>query len=137
MATSTRLPSSCFLPPSKWESLSGDTPNLTPFRFLIPNAQLQSAGSLTSTISDVLSQCPSDVYVLVVQPGVSASDYTRPANAPTLARYMTASQKTSVRSSASIADVVGVIDTGRWQEVLEKDCGATTYKIDRDSMSDG
>jgi hypothetical protein len=74
--------------------------------------------------------------VLVTQPGVSASDYAAPGNMPALAQYMTAGEKTSIRSSARIADVAGEIDTKRWQQILEKDCGATTFNIQADSTFD-
>jgi hypothetical protein len=105
-----------------------------PSRLLLPGAQVRLAGSVTSDISHILSQCPSDIYVLVTQPGVSALDYESHGNAPALARYMIASQKPSVRSSASVAYVAGLLDTNRWQEVLEKECGASAIHLDTDSM---
>jgi hypothetical protein len=61
--------------------------------------------------------------------------YTSPGNAPELAQYMTADQKASVRSSSSIADVAGTLDTNRWQEILEKACGVTTFHLDTNSMN--
>ena len=117
------------------KSTKQDT-GLTPSRLLTPHAQLQSAKPLTSDIAQILSRCPSDIYVLVTQPSVSAQDYAFPATAPSLALRMTAGSETLIRSTASIADVVGEIDTARWQEVLEKTCGTTTIDIDQDSMSD-
>lgn len=47
---------------------------------------------------------------------------------------MAAGQMNAVRSSASIADVVGEIDTNKWQEILEKHCGATSLSVDEDGM---
>lgn len=105
-----------------------------PSRLLTPTAQLQSAISLTTDIARIISQCPSNVYVLVSQPGVGASTYTSPGNTPQLARYMTADPTTSVRSSSSIGDVAGTLDTNRWQEILEKECGVTTFYLASNSM---
>lgn len=101
----------------------------------MPGRQLQSATSLTSDVSRVISQCPSTIYLLITQPGVSASDYASLGSATALARYVTASGKSSIRSSASIADVVGMLDTNLWQEVLENDCGATTLDLGSDGMT--
>jgi hypothetical protein len=114
----------------------GQTLELTSPRLLIPHTQLQHASSLTSDVSHVLSQCPSDIYVLVTQPGVNALDYAAPGNMPVLAQYMTAGEKTLIRSSARIADVAGEVDTQQWQQVLEKDCGVTTIEIHADSTCD-
>jgi hypothetical protein len=61
--------------------------------------------------------------------------YTSPRNAPELARYMTADRKASIRSSSSITDVAGALDTNRWQDILEKVCGATTFHLDTNSMN--
>lgn len=128
-------PLSSYSPPlSKYDSGRAMTFELMPSRLLTPTAQLQSAASLTTDIARIISQCQSNVYVLVTQPGVSGSTYTSPENAPELARYMTADPKTSVRSSSSIADIAGTLDTNRWQEILEKECGVTTFHLDTNSM---
>jgi hypothetical protein len=49
---------------------------------------------------------------------------------------MTAGERTSIRSSIRIADIAGEVDTKQWQQVLEKDCGATTFNIQTDSTFD-
>jgi len=109
--------------------------NASPFfmfstsELLTSNSQLRSAASLTAEISHTLSQCLSTIYVVVYQHGVKASDYSSSKTIPGLFRYMNSKEKTKVRSSAYISEVVGEIDMSRWEEVLQKTCGAKIINV--------
>lgn len=47
---------------------------------------------------------------------------------------MTAGEKTSVRSSVGITEVVGDLDTKIWEEILQQKCGAQVTNVDGKSM---
>lgn len=110
-----------------------DLQPLTTCRLLTPNSQLRSAASLTSEISHTLSQCLSNIYVIVYQHGVSGSDYSSSKTTPGLFRYMNSREKTKVRSSVYISELVGGIDRSQWEEVLQKTCGAQFINVDESS----
>ena len=104
--------------------------SLTTSRLLIPSSQLRSAASLSSDLSETLSQCFSDIYIIVYQPGVSVSDYASTQDVPGWSRYMSAGKKGKVRSSAGISELVGDLDISRWQELLQTNCGAQVANLD-------
>ena len=106
---------------------------LTEIRLLIPSPQLQFAKSITSDISRTLSQCPSDYYIFVSQPGVSASDYSSPKAAPALSRYMNAGKPSDIRSTTSISEVVGEVEVALWRETVRESCGAKVTHVDATS----
>lgn len=99
--------------------------------FLVPTSQLATSESITSSVSLALSQCPSNLYIIISQPGVTASDFSRKTT-PSLHRYISPEAGTSpLRSSTSVKDVVGEIDTQKWRDMLEADC--TKWSVDIDA----
>lgn len=115
-----------YAPPkhSAWCSL------LIVHRLLTSTNKIQSADSVVADISKSLSQCPSDFYVLVSQPGVTANDYKQRKSAPSLAQKLSSKPSSTIRSSLSIPEVLGEIDSTLWEEVLEAQCHVQTTEID-------
>lgn len=92
---------------------------------------MQTAPAIVSDIAFSLSQCPSDYYILVSQPGVSARNYHCKKNTPVLAQKLSTSQQPGsvVKSNLAITDVVGTIDPSSWTELLQTKCGVQTTEI--------
>ena len=98
-------------------------------RLLLPSSQVQSAASLSSHVSRSLSDCPSDLYIIFSQPGVSSTDYATPSTAPRLSKYMTGFGD-GVRSSTSVSEAVGSVDIERWIQILTQKCGVQSTNVD-------
>ncbi|KPI45846.1 uncharacterized protein AB675_598 [Cyphellophora attinorum] len=92
--------------------------------------KLSSAAAITSEISRTLSLCPSDHYIIVSQPGVTARDYSSKKTTPTLAQRLSSKGSHGVRSSVSIPDVVGEIDTEQWRRSLQSNCKLDVVVVD-------
>lgn len=80
--------------------------------------------------------CPSDVYVVVSQPGVRVADYKGKHSSPHLRKWISGEDK-RIRSSFTVTDVLGEIDTSALIGTLEKKCGAGTWKVDASSECSG
>ena len=94
-----------------------------------PRQKLASASSLTSELSNSLSECDSDHYIIISQPGVTAKDYSSEKVAPALAGLRSENTRT-FESLGSIAEVVGSIDTKQWEETLKTHCGIDVVQVD-------
>ncbi|KIW84536.1 hypothetical protein Z517_03786 [Fonsecaea pedrosoi CBS 271.37] len=100
---------------------------------LATTSHIQSAPLLTSDIALTLSSCPSDYYILVSQPGVSAKDYSKSRRStPLLAKALSPSQSqgSAVRSSLTVPDVFGRLESSTWVDVLKTKCGVSVVSID-------
>ncbi|OAL29445.1 hypothetical protein AYO20_09182 [Fonsecaea nubica] len=100
---------------------------------LATTSHIQSAPLLTSNIALTLSSCPSDYYILVSQPGVSAKDYSQSRRStPLLAKALSPSQSKGsvVRSSLTVPDVFGRLASSTWVDVLKTKCGVSVVSID-------
>ncbi|KAL2860882.1 Ac45/VOA1 transmembrane domain-containing protein [Aspergillus lucknowensis] len=96
------------------------------------SAQLKSATSLLNDLSAKLSTCPSDYYVIAVQPGVHSTDFTTSKSAPRLGAKMTGRDK-SIQSTTIINEVAGVLEAKQIGNILESECGAHMTVIDASS----
>ncbi|MCJ1286626.1 hypothetical protein MMC26_005972 [Xylographa opegraphella] len=109
--------------------------NTSPFVFfssseiLASSPQIATAASLSTILSSELRKCPSDIYVIVSQPGATATDYKSQRSIPYLRRYVSGEDK-DVRSSFTVSAVLGEIDTTALSNTLEQQCGAGTLNID-------
>src|SRR4051794_18527880 len=101
------------------------------YRLLTSSSKVQTAPSIVSDIALSLSQCPSDYYILVSQPGVSSQNYHCKKNTPTLAQKLSTSQQPGsiIKSNLAITDVVGTINPSSWTELLQTTCGVETTEI--------
>jgi hypothetical protein len=94
------------------------------------NSRLRAASSLTSDVSSILSQCPTDIYIIVSQPGVQPSSYASGKTTPALSTRMRDGKKQGIQSSSTIDEVVGNLNVESWHNLLEKDCGAYIVEVD-------
>lgn len=96
-------------------SLPFDTPRVT------------TADILAPTLESLLGNCPSQVYLLVNQPGVAAADFHGGSStaAPALRGWVEGwSDDKTVRSGAAVADVQGALTPTMLTGMLERQCGA-------------
>lgn len=146
MAISTPLHFSCSRPlsmlfsqlPSIIARHPQTDPSSSPSRLLTTTSHVQSSRFLTSDVALSLSSCPSDYYILVSQQGVSVTDYSKSKKStPLLAKALSPSQAHSsgIRSSLSVPDVLGPLDTSTWMEVLTSKCGVSVTTIDASKQS--
>ncbi|KAL2358723.1 BIG/ATPase V1 complex, subunit S1 [Cryomyces antarcticus] len=96
---------------------------------ILEHTQAATSGRLASQISQALSECPSDTYILVSQPGVSAADFAGASSTPHLRKYIER-ENFSVVSSVAVPDVVGALDTSAISKFLETDCKASPMSVD-------
>jgi hypothetical protein len=94
------------------------------------DSRLRTASSLTADVSSILSQCPTDLYVIISQPGVRPSDYASTRTTPGLSRKIANGKKQGIRSSTTIHEVVGNVDVESWHNILESECGAQIVEVD-------
>lgn len=99
-------------------------------RLLVPSHQIISGSQLTSELVSILSQCPSDFYLLIKQAGVRVSDFSSPTSAPTLSRFYDRASHSTLRSSVAIPDVVGETDLHLLERELNGKCGARSTAVD-------
>jgi hypothetical protein len=79
-----------------------------------------------------LSSCPSDYYILVSQQGVSLQDYSNSKKStPWLSKALSPSQaaESGIRSSLTVPDVLGPLDSSAWIDVLRTKCGVSTTTV--------
>ena len=110
---------------------SSSIPQLTILcRLLLPTNQVQSGSKLTSDLISTLSRCPSDIYVLINQASVGASDFSTPTSAPTLSKFLSRAAHPTLRSSIIIPEVAGGVDVQLLRQELDSKCGAWSTAID-------
>ena len=91
---------------------------------------------MTTSVSKTLSQCPSNLYIVVSQPGVTPSDYVSSKSTPSLSSHLSTSNPDShIRSSVSIPEVLDDIDTSLWQQTLVSKCDVRIIDIDTSTGS--
>lgn len=109
-------------------------PQLTYSRLLISSPQIVSAASLTNALASNLEKCPSDTYVIVSQPRANAADFSGARSAPHLRKRISGDDE-NVKSSFSVSDVLGVVDTDLIQSSMEAKCQAGLMTVDASSRS--
>ncbi|KAL8718513.1 MAG: hypothetical protein Q9225_004362 [Loekoesia sp. 1 TL-2023] len=101
---------------------------------LTTSLQIVTADTISDSITSQLSKCPSDTYVIVTQPAVHAHDYQDRYVAPYL-RKKIQGEDDRIRSSISIPDVLGNVDTDSIIKSIEANCGAALMKVDASTGS--
>lgn len=100
----------------------------------ISSAQIASEASLNKAISQQLQKCPSEIYVIVSQPGVNAVDFEDPFSAPHL-RQKLMKEDENIRSSLVVSEVVGGFDSANISTIIQHTCGASRLEVDASSKS--
>ncbi|CAL8579779.1 hypothetical protein XPA_005510 [Xanthoria parietina] len=101
---------------------------------LTSSPQIASASSVQDTITSQLSKCPSDTYIVVTQPGVHAEDYSDRYAAPHLRRKVSG-EDDRIRSTMSVTDVLGQVNTEEIVGIVGDKCGAASLRIDASTGS--
>ncbi|KAI4278326.1 MAG: hypothetical protein LQ337_001095 [Flavoplaca oasis] len=101
---------------------------------LATSPQIAAASTLQETITSQLSKCPSDTYVVVTQPGVHAEDYSDRYAAPHLRRKISGEDE-RIRSTLTVTDVHGGINTEAIIGLVEEQCGAGLLRVDASTGS--
>lgn len=70
--------------------------------------------------------------MIVSQPGVNAADYHDRFSAPHLRQNIEGENK-SVRSSLTVAEVLGNLDAASMSKVVQEKCGARVLRVDGSS----
>jgi hypothetical protein len=96
-------------------------------------SQLASASSIAAEVSDALSSCPSDTYIIISQPGVSASDFAHSKSSPNLRQYL--NKTNGVQESWIIPELAGSLDVASIEKQVEERCKADVLRIDATSTS--
>ncbi|RMZ81935.1 hypothetical protein DV737_g2303, partial [Chaetothyriales sp. CBS 132003] len=98
--------------------------------------KISTAAAITSEISLSLSRCPSDYYILVSQPGVTADDYRSRRASSSLSQRLAAkpdssnNSKNKIGSSLSIPEVIGAINIESLAKQLAQSCHVPQLDID-------
>ncbi|KAL9592168.1 MAG: hypothetical protein Q9179_006992, partial [Wetmoreana sp. 5 TL-2023] len=96
--------------------------------------QVASGETVSQVVVSQLSRCPSDTYIVVTQPGVNAEDYSHRYAAPHLRKQVLGEDK-RIRSTATVADVLGNVDADTIIQDVESKCGAALLKVDASTGS--
>jgi hypothetical protein len=91
--------------------------------------QITPGDAIRSSISDTLSSCPSDTYIVVKQPGVDASDFQQEGVAPHLAKWWSPSGGKRTASSAAVMQVQGEVDGDAVSQMLAEKCNAKEIRL--------
>ena len=100
--------------------------------FLRANSHVVSGSSISQYIESQISQCPSDTYILVSQPGATADVYSHADPVPHMKAKLSGSEK-NIRSRIIIDAVRGDVNVHSMSRTLQEKCGATDVRIDASS----
>ncbi|EON69185.1 hypothetical protein W97_08543 [Coniosporium apollinis CBS 100218] len=97
----------------------------------VATTQLALSGQLSSQIQRSLADCPSDTYIIVSQPGISAADFSDRSSTPHLRDYVDQhGGHNGIQSSVAVAEVVGALSTDALSQRLADRCKATIITVD-------
>ncbi|KAK5993174.1 hypothetical protein PT974_06602 [Cladobotryum mycophilum] len=100
-----------------------------------PNAlnanQIQSSSQVLKYTKDILSECPTDRYLVVSQPGLRAADLRHP-NDCALPHFCRAVQDSRVRGKYTVSEVIGELTDAGLSDHIKTACAkkGKTVKVD-------
>ncbi|KIW01366.1 uncharacterized protein PV09_07135 [Verruconis gallopava] len=94
----------------------------------IAHSQLVSSSALTDQVSHALSSCPSDTYIIIAQPGVSASDFSAGSSSPNLRQYL--NKTAGIVETWVVPEVAGLLDARSLERQVQERCKADVLRID-------
>lgn len=110
------------------------TPYSNPTTHILSSSDQSIARS--SDVQDFLTaaveQCPTDAYVFVSQPSVTAADFGDKNAAPHLRRLLTTANETS-HWRLMLPEVLGNVDVTALKTLVTGKCGAATMEVDHAS----
>jgi hypothetical protein len=101
------------------------------FYFRLPDTSelsslnLASSHNVNSHLAQILSSCPSDAYIIVTQPGVSARDFGSGKATPHLRNALNGNgTEGPLKTTVVVSEVHGLVNTNSVIGILEDKCGA-------------
>ncbi|KAF3940271.1 hypothetical protein ABW19_dt0209744 [Dactylella cylindrospora] len=85
---------------------------------------LATGAEFLDAVKTTVSQCTSDAYILVLQPGVHESDFKDPRSAPQIKKFSQTSR------FVSVMDAVGYVDINEIEDYVKTRCQAHTVTVD-------
>lgn len=89
------------------------------------DATIAESSEVTADVLKALEHCPTSHYLVVEQPGVSATDYIHSRAAPQLSQYM-AGKHEEVKTTLAIPEIVGQVDWAAVTDYLSSKCAGET-----------
>ncbi|KAK6362825.1 hypothetical protein TWF730_000278 [Orbilia blumenaviensis] len=98
----------------------------------VQKEKLQSFGTgenFLEAVKNTVSQCTSDAYILVLQPGIHESDFRDPKSAPQIRRF------SETNRFMGVMDAVGVVDLNLIEDYVKSRCQAHSVTVDASTSS--
>ncbi|KAF3218997.1 hypothetical protein TWF679_000408 [Orbilia oligospora] len=98
----------------------------------IQKGGLQSFGTgeqFLDAVKKTVSQCTSDAYILVLQPGIHESDFRDPKSAPQIRKF------TETNRFLGVMDAVGTVDLNIIEDYVKSRCQAHSVTVDASTSS--
>ncbi|KAK6509070.1 hypothetical protein TWF481_003833 [Arthrobotrys musiformis] len=93
---------------------------------------LQSFGTgeqFLEAVKKTVSQCTSDAYILVLQPGIHESDFRDPRSAPQIRKF------SETNRFLGVMDAVGTVDLNIVEDYVKSRCQAHSVTVDASTSS--
>jgi hypothetical protein len=91
----------------------------------LSSLNLASSHNVNSHLTQILSSCPSDAYIIVTQPGVSARDFGSGKATPHLRNALNGNgTEGPLKTTVVVSEVHGLVNTNSVIGILEDKCGA-------------
>jgi hypothetical protein len=84
---------------------------------------------INGRIEEILSSCPSEAYIIVTQPAVSARDFGSRSAAPHLRNALNGTDG-PLKTSIVVPEVYGLVDVQSVISMLGEKCGARLVSAD-------
>ncbi|KAM4055942.1 vacuolar ATP synthase subunit s1 (ATP6S1) domain-containing protein [Hirsutella rhossiliensis] len=114
-------------------ALSGSYPwvllSTTKFQDVSHRSQIQTGSEVLKHTQEILATCPTDRYLVAVQPGVHATDLGR--SMPHLRR---AFEDSRILGRFDVAEVVGAVDTAGVVEHIKSECAKKNKAVTVDEV---
>ncbi|KAJ6259898.1 hypothetical protein Dda_5542 [Drechslerella dactyloides] len=87
-----------------------------------------TAEQFLDAVKSTVSQCTSDAYILILQPGAHETDFKDPRSAPQIRKFAETDR------FRSVMDAVGYVDLNVVEDFVKAKCQAHTVTVDASSM---
>ncbi|KAJ6438687.1 ER protein BIG1 [Purpureocillium lavendulum] len=96
--------------------------------------QIQTSPEVLKHTRDVLSGCPTDRYLLVIQPGVHAADLSR-ENGCAMPHLCRAVEDSRIKSRYTVSEVVGSVTGAGIADYIRSSCAQKTKAVSVDEVT--
>ncbi|KAK6536068.1 hypothetical protein TWF281_000314 [Arthrobotrys megalospora] len=98
----------------------------------VQKEKFQSVGTgeqFLEAVKNTVSQCSSDAYILVLQPGVHETDFRDPQSAPQIRKF------SETDRFLGVMDAVGAVDLNAVEDYVKSRCQAHSVTVDASTSS--